>query len=87
MYFHDDDLDHIHGKTRGRCRCCGKNLTRKNHGIVGAYGAWQVDHSIPLARNGSNNMRNLFPMCVDCNQAKGTMTWSEFRGRCSKPID
>lgn len=83
----NSQLDEIFKKTDGKCRCCRKCLTRKNHGKVGARGAWQVDHSVSRKKKGSNSMRNLYPMCIDCNQKKGKRTWSEFKQHCANPID
>jgi hypothetical protein len=76
--FNREDLEDIFGKTDGYCRYCGKQLAWSNHGRVGERGAWEVDHSIPVSRDGTDYFSNLWPACVSCNTEKGTLTGSEF---------
>ena len=46
--------------TKGhKCHYCGED-------------AWQVDHFIPRAHGGTDDMDNLFPCCGPCNASKGT---------------
>ena len=40
--------------------------------------AFEVEHMIPKARNGSNRVDNLTLSCHNCNQKKGTLTAEEF---------
>jgi 5-methylcytosine-specific restriction endonuclease McrA len=47
----------------GRCAMCGR--TAADHGIV-----LQVDHKIPQAWGGSNELENLQPLCEECNRGK-----------------
>ncbi|MEE9174325.1 MAG: HNH endonuclease [Thermoplasmata archaeon] len=49
-----------------------------NYGVHGAKAPWEVDHSVPLSRGGTDHMNNVFPACIPCNQAKGDMTGAEF---------
>jgi hypothetical protein len=72
------DLEDIFEKTDGYCRYCGKQLAWDNYGRVGERGAWEVDHSVPISRDGTNYFRNLWPACVACNTEKGTLTGSEY---------
>lgn len=55
----------------GECACCGKQLSFSNYGAFGRKGAWEVDHRVPLARGGSDNLRNLQPACIPCNRGRG----------------
>ena len=71
-------LGDIFEKTGGHCRYCGKQLAWSNYGRVGKHGAWEVDHSVPLSRGGTDYYRNLWPACVACNTDKGTLTGSEY---------
>jgi hypothetical protein len=38
----------------------------------------QMDHKVPVALGGKNDLDNLHFLCRDCNAAKGTMTWAVF---------
>lgn len=42
-----------------------------------------IEHSIPLARGGTDDISNLRLTCTACNQAKGTQTEQEFTGKSS----
>jgi 5-methylcytosine-specific restriction endonuclease McrA len=43
-----------------------------------SYGILQLDHKIPLARNGPHVFANLTPTCSRCNRLKGKLTAEEF---------
>lgn len=65
MTYSRDRLKSILEKTRGKCHICHRNLS------ISGYGTrWQVDHSRPRARGGSDHMNNLFAACVGCNCSK-----------------
>lgn len=66
----DARLEEIFDHGRGRCACCGIQLSFSNYGRFGRRGAWEVDHRVPVSRGGSENLRNLQPMCISCNRAK-----------------
>jgi 5-methylcytosine-specific restriction endonuclease McrA len=36
------------------------------------------DHRIPLCRGGNNNISNIVPSCLRCNQKKGRKTQAEY---------
>lgn len=76
--FSDEELTEMFDKTGGSCRYCRKQLSWSNYGRVGARGAWEVDHSVPISRGGTDYYRNLWPACVSCNTDKGTYTGSEY---------
>lgn len=46
----------------GHCLCCG------------VIGPLSVDHVVPLAHGGSNDIGNIQPLCKSCNQRKGVRT-------------
>jgi 5-methylcytosine-specific restriction endonuclease McrA len=48
-----------------RCAHCGKILTVES---------MQVDHILPRAQGGSDEIPNLQPLCKDCNQGKSAFT-------------
>lgn len=71
MPFDEDTLDAVFEKTRGHCHICRKQLTRSNHGEPDGYGSWEVDHSKPKAKGGTDHLNNLYPICTACNRDKG----------------
>ena len=73
MQYSDDRLNQIYDKTNGICRHCGKQLAFKNFGNRRARGGWEVDHSVPRSRGGSDNLRNLWPTCRQCNLSKSSL--------------
>jgi hypothetical protein len=54
-------------KTNGRCWYCGDR-----YGEV-------VEHQIPIALGGTNDLTNLVPSCQQCNQRKRAKTVDHFR--------
>ena len=50
---------------------CRKKLAFTNYGRYGKKGAWEVDHSNPISKGGTDYFRNLVPACVECNRSKG----------------
>ena len=74
MAFNDEALSRIFDRTDGRCHICGKTLCFQNYGASGRRGAWEVEHSMPRARGGTDHANNLFAACIPCNRAKGTVT-------------
>jgi hypothetical protein len=38
--------------------------------LVGAEGAWEVDHSKARANSGIDHKNNLYPVCIGCNRRK-----------------
>lgn len=62
MAYSKDTLRHICDKTSSRCHICWKKVAWKNYGIVGARMAWEVDHSNPRARGGSDRTSNKQPL-------------------------
>ena len=79
--YSDEQLERIYDKTGGCCYHCGKKLAWKNYGSRGSRGAWEVDHSRPSSRGGTDHLNNLVPSCIPCNRSKGDMTSREFRSR------
>jgi len=78
MPYTDDELNYIYDKTNGCCWHCGKKLAWRNYGMFGEKGAWEVDHSNPLSRGGTDYLRNLVPSCIECNRSKGDLKSKEF---------
>jgi 5-methylcytosine-specific restriction endonuclease McrA len=81
MSYSPERLRQVYDKTGGYCEYCGKKIAFKNYGKSKERGSWEVDHSIPLSRGGTDNLNNLFPTCTDCNREKGDLLGSSFRRR------
>jgi len=78
MGYADEELSYVYDKNDGYCWHCGKKLAWKNYGKPGERGAWEVDHSHPLARGGTDYLRNLVPACIECNRSKCDLKTREF---------
>lgn len=61
-----------------RCAYCDTTLTKKNRSL---------DHMVPLVRGGTNDITNLVPSCLRCNQRKHSMTAEEFMAYLKTPIN
>ncbi|MBI4258110.1 MAG: HNH endonuclease [Thaumarchaeota archaeon] len=75
MGYSDDLLDYVYDKNNGYCWWCGKKLAFTNYGVHGAKGAWEIDHSNPVSRGGTDYLGNLVPSCIECNRSKGDRRW------------
>jgi len=84
MAFCDEQLNGIYERTSGYCHICHKKLAFKNYGMLGARGAWEVEHSHPRARGGTNRLNNLYPACIPCNRSKGSSTTLSARAKNGK---
>jgi hypothetical protein len=69
------ELEKIFAKTKGRCHLCKIKLLFDDYG---KSDGWQVDHSLPLDRGGTNDFENLWPAYSDCNRSKKNSTKEEF---------
>ncbi len=74
----DDELNDMYDKNGGYCWHCGKKFSFTNYGLAGERGTWEVDHSVPLARGGTDHGNNLVPACIECNRSKADLTSREF---------
>lgn len=66
-----DQLAAIFNRTSGRCHLCHRPVAFSNYGRHGQRGAWEVEHSKPRARGGTNYLRNLYAAHIRCNRSKG----------------
>lgn len=67
----NETLQKIFEKTDCQCHICRKRLSFRNYGKVGARGAWEIEHSIPRSRGGTDHLNNLYAACISCNRSKG----------------
>ena len=84
MVFSSEQLNEIYDRTCGNCHICHKKLAFKNYGVFGARGAWEVEHSNPQAKGGTNRLNNLYPACVTCNRSKGASSTRSARAKNGK---
>ena len=75
----DEAINYVYEKTDGYCNYCGKKLSFKNYGKLGNHGAWEIDHSKPKSKGGTDYLRNLVPACVACNRDKSTTRGSSYK--------
>ena len=78
LRYSDEQVSYVFDKNRGHCWHCGKLLAWSNYGTVGARGAWEVDHSVPLSRGGTDYLQNLVPSCIPCNRSKQDLTTQQY---------
>lgn len=71
MGFSNDLLNDIYDRSDGRCHICGSKRAFQNYGLLGGRGGWEVDHSTPVCRGGSDRRNNLYVACHGCNRSKG----------------
>ena len=74
-----DRLDRIFSRTGGHCHICRKRLCFGNHGAIGKRGAWEIEHSRPRSRGGTDHLNNLYAACISCNRSKGNSTTASAR--------
>lgn len=65
MAYSSEVLNYVHASTDGRCHLCRRRRSRRSYGRT-----WEVDHSMPRAKGGTDYLRNLRPACIGCNRSK-----------------
>lgn len=68
--FDDEKRRGVFAKSRALCHLCGESMAFVNYGNHGARRAWEIDHSIPRARGGSDHLNNLYAAHTRCNRSK-----------------
>lgn len=89
MAFTKEQLNNIYDRTTGYCHICHKKVAFKNYGKFGERGAWEVEHSKPQAKGGTNRLTNLYPACISCNrskQASSTRSARALNGKSRAPL-
>jgi hypothetical protein len=89
MAYSEELLNRIYDRTDGYCHICGKKLSFVNYGKRGRKGAWQVEHSRPRAKGGTDHPNNLYAACISCNRDKwitATRTARSWHGRKKAPL-
>lgn len=76
----DNKLERIYRRTDGQCHICRKRLCFGNYGAVGKRGAWEIEHSRPRSKGGTDHLNNLYAACISCNRSKSNGTTASARG-------
>jgi len=82
-------LRRIYDRTAGYCHICKKKLNFNNYSERGAKGTWEVEHSRPRSKGGTDHLNNLYAACISCNQSKGihtTQTARSWHNRTRAPL-
>lgn len=90
MAYSDEELTVIFDRTDGKCHICGDRLAFRNYAKPNsAWGAWEVEHSNPKAKGGTNRRNNLYAAHITCNRSKGARSTRSVRaqhGRTAAPL-
>ena len=70
-----ENIDYLYGKQRGHCAGCGNHYRDKDLAL---------DHIVPRAAGGSDELDNLQLLCTACNSTKGTGTMQDLHYRLAK---
>ena len=81
MAYDEITLRKIYDRTSGYCHICKKKLSFKNYGKIEKKSPWEVEHSRPRSRGGSDHLTNLYASCISCTRTKGTFTSRTARSR------
>ncbi|MBI5083315.1 MAG: HNH endonuclease [Acidobacteria bacterium] len=79
-----EDLQRIFDRTSGKCHLCHEWLVFENYGKPAAQGGWEIEHSKPKAKGGTDHINNKYAACVQCNRSKGTKTAKSVRAKHGK---
>ncbi|MGI0008160.1 MAG: HNH endonuclease [Nitrosopumilaceae archaeon] len=79
MPFTMEEVNYVYDKTDGYCYYCGKKLSFVNYGKLGNHGSWEIDHSKPVSKGGSDYLRNLVPACTTCNRDKSNRHGTHYK--------
>lgn len=64
----------VAGTTTFRKDCYGNMISRTAYGLTNNPFGWEVDHIKPIAKGGSNELKNLQPLCIKANRSKSDDT-------------
>ena len=81
MSYDPETLKRAYARTEGRCHICQKKLAFSNYGQFRRKGAWEIEHSVPRSKGGTDHGNNLYVACIACNRSKGNLTTRTARAR------
>lgn len=73
--------ERIFSKTNGRCHLCRCELDFNKYGKSDAKDSWEVEHSVPRAKGGTDHLNNLYASCIPCNRSKGSASTRSARAK------
>ncbi len=66
-------------KSNRLCHLCGELMAYVNYGNHGTRGAWEIDHSVPRAKGGTDHLNNLYAAHTSCNRSKQARSSASIR--------
>ena len=58
-------------RTGGDCHICHDPVGPRSYGRVHSRRGWEIDHSVPRSKGGTDRLNNLYAAHIDCNRSKG----------------
>ncbi|HYM76080.1 MAG TPA: HNH endonuclease [Candidatus Dormibacteraeota bacterium] len=80
MAYTEEKLRTIFDRTDGCCHICGRKLCFNSYGQRERRGAWEIEHSHPRFKGGSDRLCNLYAAHISCNREKGIKKSRTARG-------
>lgn len=78
----NDALIHaVLSRTDGDCHICHRAVGPRSYARVHSPLGWELDHSRPRSRGGSDRLNNLYAAHIRCNRSKGANSTRSARGR------
>lgn len=81
MSFDSNTLRLVYDRTEGKCHLCRKKLAFTNYALAGEKGAWEVEHSVPRSKGGTDRLNNLYAACIGCNRDKSDSSTKTIRSK------
>jgi 5-methylcytosine-specific restriction endonuclease McrA len=89
MPFTRAELKNIYDRTSGYCHICHRKMSFTNYGRPRERGAWEIEHSVPQSKGGTDHGNNLFGAHITCNREKSnytTQTARRWHGTSRAPL-
>ena len=74
MAYTRTELRRIYDRTSGYCHLCHGKMSFTNFSRLGRKGAWEVEHSVPRSKGGTDHGNNLRGAHINCNRQKSDFT-------------
>lgn len=68
-------------RTDGNCHLCHRAVGPRSYAHVHSPLGWELDHSRPRSRGGSDRLNNLYAAHIRCNRSKGANSTRSARQR------